>query len=90
MEWRVLVSTASNSHNWGDEVVVFNALSGATHLLDHAAGQILEKLQQSPGDAKSLAAILADVWNVEIDDDLVRYVRDVLISLHALSLIERV
>ncbi|MFZ6814909.1 HPr-rel-A system PqqD family peptide chaperone [Undibacterium sp. Rencai35W] len=90
MQWRVLASTASNSHDWGDEVVLFNCQSGATHLLDRAAGQILDQLTTSPGDAKSIATKMADLWHVEIDEDLVRYVRDVLISLHALVLIERV
>jgi PqqD family protein of HPr-rel-A system len=90
MQWRVLATTTNNSHTWGEEVVVYNAFSGATHLLDHSAGQILQKLQQFPSDSRTLAPLLAADWQVDVDDEMVRYVRDVLISMHALSLIERV
>ncbi|MCU6434149.1 HPr-rel-A system PqqD family peptide chaperone [Undibacterium sp. Jales W-56] len=86
----MLASTAGNSHDWGDEVVLFNSLSGATHLLERAAGQILDQLTISPGDAESIALKMADIWHVEMDENLVSYVRDVLMSLHALVLIERV
>ena len=71
---------------WDDECVVFNHLSGDTHLLSALAGQILLKLQQAPLHAASLAvdAMLESSTQSGHEFD------DILAELSALALIERI
>lgn len=74
---------------WDDEFVVYNSLSGDTHLLDSTAAQILLKLQQAPSDAPSLSESLAPLLHAEMDDELVIQIEQILSDLDTLALIER-
>jgi len=75
---------------WDDEFVVYNNLSGDTHLLGSAAAQILLKLQQAPSDAIALAESLAPQLQaeMEIDKELVDQISRLLADLHTLALAE--
>ena len=62
MKWQIISSDqeALYLHSWDNkEYVVYNSLTGDTHLLNLTAGQLLLKLKQSPTDTVSLANLVA-------------------------------
>lgn len=56
LAWRVLPGQMLLHHGWGDEVVIYNDVSGATHLLDSGTMELLLALR----DGSVTAAELAD------------------------------
>lgn len=84
---------------WDDEVVLFNDLSGATHLLSSTACWVLDRLATTADDVPGLTAALeaelaaealddrggAGGADIGIDQDLLA---DLLADLHSLDLIE--
>lgn len=89
MQWRVISDSALHFRLWDDEFVVYNSLSGDTHLLGSTAAQILLKLQQAPSNVTALSASLAPLLNTEMDDEFVIQIEHVLADLNTLALIER-
>jgi PqqD family protein of HPr-rel-A system len=55
MKWQVLSIGALKLRSWDDECVVYNCLSGDTHLIGPLAVRILTQLLQAPADTASLA-----------------------------------
>lgn len=75
---------------WDDEYVLYNNLSGDTHLLGSAAAQVLLKLEEAPSDAITLAESLASLLKVEMmDESLAPQIEQLLTDLNALALIEQ-
>jgi PqqD family protein of HPr-rel-A system len=72
---------------WEDEAVLYNDLSGSTHLLDGATLDLLHALRPAPADAATLAARLAGQSDAG-DDDLPALIDDMLASLARLDLVE--
>ena len=89
IKWRLISGQALQFRFWDDEFVVYNSLSGDTHLLGSAAAQILLKLQQAPSNATVLTESLAPILHAEVDDELVFQIEHILMDLDALALIER-
>ena len=56
--WRVIKGQTLAARQWDDELVVFNSLSGATHLLGPGAALLLGLLQEGPASEATLAAAL--------------------------------
>lgn len=97
--WRVTDGQLLRRREWDDEAVLFNDLSGATHLLSSTACWLLDQLATTPDDIPGLAAALeaelaaevaddrgaADGADSGIDPDLLA---DLLADLHSLDLIE--
>lgn len=90
MKWQIISSNqALYFHSWGNEYVVYNSLSGDTHLLDLTAGQVLLKLQQSPADAIKLAKLVAPIDQSETYTQHELQLEGLLEELSRLSLIEK-
>jgi PqqD family protein of HPr-rel-A system len=85
--WRVTPGQALACREWDGEAVLYNDLSGNTHLLDGAALDLLHALRDQPADAATLAARLADHFDAG-DDDLAALIDDMLSALAGLDLIE--
>ena len=81
---------ALHFRSWDDEFIVYNSLSGDTHLLGSTAAQILLKLQQASSTSTSLAESLAALLHAERDDEFVAQVEHILADLDTLALIERI
>ena len=64
--WRVTPGQALAFRQWDDGLVLFNSLSGATHLLGPGAALLLEVLQDRPAGSNELAAALQAAF--ELDD----------------------
>ena len=85
--WRLTPGQALACREWDGEAVLYNDLSGSTHLLDGAALDLLHALRDQPADAAILAARLAGQFAAG-DDDLVSLIDDMLATLAGLDLIE--
>jgi PqqD family protein of HPr-rel-A system len=73
---------------WDDGTVVFNALSGSTHLLNPTAAIVLKALEEKPANATDLAQYLASKIQVDSDQELIAHVENLLSNLDELGLIE--
>ena len=56
--WRVVPGQSLACHEWDGEAVLFNSLSGATHLLSPVALWLLELLAEAPASVAALASAL--------------------------------
>ena len=74
--------------NWQDGVVVFNLLSGNTHVLNPTAARVLNVLNNAPMSGEELASKLASDNGIDFDKDLVERVQGLLANLDDLGLIE--
>lgn len=73
---------------WDNEVVVFNAASGSTHLINPIAAKILALLQSRPSSALEIAGNIAAETEVDADEEVLQRVEAVLETLDHLGLIE--
>lgn len=81
---------ALHFRSWGDEFIVYNSLSGDTHLLGSVAAQILLRLQKAPSDFMSLAESLTSLLQTEMmGEQLEPQLVNILEDLNAIALIER-
>lgn len=83
--WRLMPGLALHYRTWDNEAyVLYNNLSGDTHLTDGAAIEVLEVLRQAPATAPALAGSL------QLDDtpDNLAQLADLLDELQGLALIE--
>lgn len=89
MMWRVIPGDALRIRFWDNEFVVYNRLSGDTHLLGSTAAHVLLKLQEAPANSVNLAAYLAPAMQAEMDNEFVSQIEQLLADLGKLALIER-
>ena len=90
--WRLIHGQTLQQRRWGDETVLYNDLSGDTHLLGATAICLLQALQASAHDEATLIALVCAQLQLDADDadDTVAHETALLLaSLCALSLIER-
>jgi PqqD family protein of HPr-rel-A system len=85
--WRVVPGQLLACREWDGEAVLYNDLSGSTHLLDGAAIDVLQALQAAPLDAAALARRLAERFGAS-PDELAADIEDMLAELARLDLVE--
>jgi PqqD family protein of HPr-rel-A system len=85
--WRVVPGQSLAFREWDGEAVLYNDLSGNTHLLDGGAIDVLQALRLAPADAASLAVRLADRFEADADE-LPAVIEDMLTGLAGLDLVE--
>ena len=66
--WRVADGQSLAYRCWDDEAVLYNDLSGATHLLGPAALCLLETLRPGPASAAALASRLLEEFDIDGED----------------------
>lgn len=86
--WRLTAGQQLRWRSWGDESVLYNDLSGDTHLLDDSAMFVLRLLQRASQPEASLVDALCAEFEAEHGADSARDAAELLASLSALSLIE--
>jgi PqqD family protein of HPr-rel-A system len=87
--WRITPGQALRFRPFGDEIVLYNDLSGDTHLLGDTAMHLLSVLQRSPATRAALAASLAAALGCEHDAAFDDELDALLASLAAYYLIEQ-
>jgi len=85
--WRVVPGQLLVCREWDGEAVLYNDLSGNTHLLDGAAIDVLQALRAAPLDTAMLAQRLAERFGATADE-LSPEIEDMLAELARLDLIE--
>jgi PqqD family protein of HPr-rel-A system len=85
--WRVVPGQSLVFREWDGEAVLYNDLSGNTHLLDGGAIEVLQALGPGPADAATLAARLAGRFEADADE-LSAVIEDMLAGLAGLDLVE--
>lgn len=60
--WRLAPGQGLRRRQWQDDYVLYNDLSGDTHLLPDSSVELLLALQRSPASAAALAAQLRAVF----------------------------
>lgn len=85
--WRVIPGQLLRHRVWGDDTVLYNELSGATHLLGPAACCLLEVLRHGPADNTALSAALLAQFDIDAPS-LPQELAALLDSLVRLDLIE--
>lgn len=88
MTWRVISSEALHFCSWGDEFIVYNSLSGDTHLIGAVAAHVLSRLQEAPSKTAVLAESLAPLLHADFDEELVSETEHLLTDLVRLELVE--
>ncbi len=88
MQWSIVPGQALRLRRWDHEYVLYNDLSGDTHLLGAGSGALLEALRLAPADTAALARLLGEAAGLPADDDLLAEVGALLDQLQKLSLIE--
>jgi PqqD family protein of HPr-rel-A system len=85
--WQVVPGQSLAVKEWDGIAVLYNDLSGNTHLLDGAAVEVLQALRSAPATAATLAKALTD--RIECDaDELTTLIDELLAGLAALDLVE--
>ena len=74
--------------SWPDGDIVFNRLSGNTHLVSPLAAQILDFLRQHPTNSSEIARYLAAQNSIAVADDLIISVEELLANREGLGLVE--
>lgn len=85
--WRLVPGQSLNCREWDGEAVLYNDVSGSTHLLDGVALDVLQALRAGPFDAAALALQLADQVDAE-DGELAPLIDTMLTALARLDLVE--
>ena len=88
MNWKLRAGQRLRMLSDDEETVVYNDLSGDTHLLSGIAASLLERLREGPADCDHLARFLASEWALDADVVPAELAAQLLSELAALSLIE--
>ena len=73
---------------WDGDYVVYNSLSGNTHILDIVAGELLRAISAGPTDSDRLSQHLAQFLDVPNDAAVAKHTGEILVVLDELGLIE--
>jgi PqqD family protein of HPr-rel-A system len=71
---------------WDDEYVVYNPASGESHLLDFVSAQGLMQLEKCVVSTEQLVRDLSLVLDIPGDEELSRYVQQMITELSELGL----
>lgn len=64
--WRLMAGQALMARRWDEDLVLFNGLSGATHLLGPGAAFLLDQLSMGPRDDATLAAAFHEEFELDV------------------------
>lgn len=85
-KWRVIPGQALHHYVWDEQYVVFNTLSGDTHLLGAGSMQLLAALADVPSGTAALSARLQA--ELQLDEQEIGEIPLMLDELYKLALIE--
>lgn len=87
-KWQLKSNQTVTLRSWDNEFVVYNSLSGDTHLVGPAAAEILAQLQRAPADVAALAGEMCRTWEVDATEEFALQLHEILADLRTLALIE--
>jgi PqqD family protein of HPr-rel-A system len=86
--WRILAEGQLPLRDWNGDYVVYNPLTGSTHVLDIVSGEVLKAIMAAPRTSRELCRHVADFLDVPNDAHTADNVDEVLAVLDELGLIE--
>ena len=87
--WRLCVPAGQLAwRQWDGELVVYNPVSGATHVLDIASSEVLRGLIEAPAGRDGLAGRLAALLDVDLNAETLSATDKILEDLDRLGLAE--
>lgn len=86
--WRLARGQKLDARVWDEEAVVYNDLSGATHLVDAVALHLLRTLQAASATEAALAHAVRAEFDTDADDAVEAHVAATLLALTKLALVE--
>jgi PqqD family protein of HPr-rel-A system len=89
-EWRIPAESQLHWRAWEDDVVLFDARSGETHLLNAVAAEVLKSLAESPADLGTLARRVAIHFDVAPDSGWLSRLKALLARFDEAGLVEPV
>jgi len=88
--WRVPIAGTLPLKYWNGDYVVYNPLTGSTHVLDIVAGEVLKVIMAAPATSRELCRHVAEFLEISNDLRTADNVDAVLAALDELGLIEPV
>ena len=85
--WHVVSADALTLHSWSARALVYNDLSGHTHLLDEMSTVAFESILAGPLSEDDLVVHLAEIFDLPIDARLEQWSHQALLQLENLGLI---
>jgi PqqD family protein of HPr-rel-A system len=86
--WRLAADAAPPIRCWQGDFVVYNPLSGDTHIFDIVAGTALEAVAAGPTSSAAVCRRVASLLDVPNDEQVAANVDVILARLDDLGLIE--
>ena len=86
--WKTWGSGELSLRYWEGDYVVYNPLTGSTHVLDIVTGEVLKAISAGRGRASELCRCVAEFLEVPNDAGVADHVREILAQLDELGLIE--
>jgi PqqD family protein of HPr-rel-A system len=88
--WRLTVEGGLPLRYWDGNYVVYNPLTGNTHVLDIVTGEVLETIMAGRATSGELCRHVARFLDVPNDGQTAENVREILLALDVIGLIEPV
>lgn len=85
--WSLLDPEKLQLRSWDSGTVVYNGLSGDTHLLSPLAGDILSQLKTAPATGEQLLSAMKDHFVEDNCDEALDIIETILHELQAIDLV---
>jgi PqqD family protein of HPr-rel-A system len=86
--WKAISRPNLLWRSWDDECVIYNDLTGDTHLLDAASAEALRYLEREPADEEKLNAQMASSLEAAGEAELREWTGEIIKRFRRLGLIE--
>ena len=86
--WHILSDVDFLQHRWDHDLVVYNAGSGDTHILESITAEIFQFLKENTANLSRIIEHVADTFNYEIDSGLESHISELIEQLQKTGLIE--
>ena len=86
--WRLAAPAKPQIRDWDGDYVVYNPLSGDTHILSIVAGEVLKLISAAPLSVSQVRQHIAAFLQVPDDDRIATHVGSILANLDEMGLIE--
>jgi PqqD family protein of HPr-rel-A system len=87
--WSTVSPARLSFASWDDDdlAVVYDKVTGDTHLIESSAIEILRLIEKSPASAEAIAQELADLFSADDQDKLPQFISATLLQLRDLGLV---
>ena len=73
---------------WDDECVIYNQLTGETHLVDGMGAEIFKLISEKPATRTQLLKNIQSVFELETDSDMEGLLDNLILEYQKLGLVE--